>query len=403
MTACSNGIDPCTNTCPSSRCHDPVASERVTVRDLLAHRSGLPRHEFVWLGHPERTRADLVRRLRYLPLSADIRQRWQYTNLGYVAVGHLIDSVGGATWEDFVTTRLLKALGMDRSNVSLADSERLDDVALPHERRAQKVVRIPFRDLGQIGPAGSINSCLDDMLAYVRAQLSPSSEGPFSPAAVAELHGPQVILPEDQTFPESTRFAYGLGWVVGRYRGHRIVEHNGGVDGFLTDCMMLPDDGIGVVVLTNCWSSIGSAIAYRAFDELLGLDPIDWTSRFSERTEAAHAARDQARADERTAARDNGSRQLEAYSGRYEHPGYGSISVEIVDGALVPRFGTLALSLAHQRDDVFELVLLELADQDIRFPLTFITGPGGDIAALTIPFEDEIDSIWFERMSQAGA
>src|SRR5205807_6749400 len=200
-------------------------------------------------------------------------------NLGYITVGHLIDVVAGMSWEEFISTRLLKPLAMDRTNLSVEETKAGDDVARPHEKRDGAIVEIPYRDLSHIGPAGGLNSCIDDMLSYVRVQLSPGEDGPISAAATAEMHAPQIMLPEDKTFPESTRFGYGLGWVVGQYRGHRIVEHNGGVDGFLTDCMMLPDAGIGVMVLTNYWSAMGSCIAYRAFDTLLGLEPIDWSER----------------------------------------------------------------------------------------------------------------------------
>jgi len=387
---------------PEFSMHDPVAGERTTVRDLLSHRSGLPRHEFVWLGHPDRTRADFVRRLRYLPLSADIRQTFQYTNLGYVTVGHLIDVVAGMSWEEFVSTRLLKPLAMDRSNISIAETQAADDTATPHERRDDSIVQIPYRDLAHIGPAGGINSCLDDMLSYVRAHLAPGEEGPISAAAAKEMHAPQITIPEDNTFPESTRFGYGLGWLVGQYRGHRIVEHNGGVDGFLTDCMMLPDEGIGIVVLTNYWSPMGTCIAYRAFDELLGLEPIGWPARMKKLLDAAREARAGARKQSKPAGVGRGARPLEAYAGAFEHPGYGRFSVSVADGRLVPSFGTLDLSLTHTRYDVFELAWHELAEQDIRFPVTFTSGPDGDIDALTIPLEDAADPIRFDRIKQSS-
>ena len=387
---------------PGFAMHDPVATERVTVRDLLSHRSGLPRHEFVWLGHSERTRADLVRRLRSLPLSKDIRQVFQYSNLGYVTVGHLIELTSGMPWEEFVLTRLLKPLGMEHSNLSVADTQRAGDFSQPHERRGEEITRIPFREFDQMGPAGGINSCVDDMLRYVRAQLSGGG-GVFSSHAIMQMHGGQIVIPEDRTFPESTRQAYGLGWLVGQYRGHRIVEHNGGVDGFLTDCMMLPDDGIGVVVLTNLWSFIGPTIAYRAFDALLGLEPVDWSQRMTSRWDAALAGRAQAKEERPRVEGAALLRSLEEYAGDYEHPGYGRMSITVENGALVPRFGTLDLTLTHRHYDVFDLEWHELAEQEIRFALTFLTGPEGDVVALTVPFEEAVEPIRFERQADPRA
>jgi len=387
---------------PGFAMHDPVATERVTVRDLLSHRTGIPRHEFVWLGHPDRSRADLVRRLRYLPANKDIREAFQYSNLGYIAAGHLIEVVSGSTWEEFVSRRLLKPLGMDRSNTSVAETQREDDFSLPHERRAGAIVRIPFREFDQVGPAGGINSCVDDMLSYLAAHLGPGGDV-LSPETLAQLHAPQIVVAEDRSFPETSRFAYGLGWVVGQYRGHRIVEHNGGVDGFLTDCMMLPEDGIGVIVLTNFWSMMGAAVCYRAFDELLGLEPVDWSGRFKERFDAMQAAADQARAERPRVEDAPMLRPPDAYAGSYDHPGYGTVSIAVEGDRLVPAFGTLGLALEHRHFDVFDLKLLELAEQQISFPLTFMTGPGGDVVALTVAFEDDVDPIRFERRPDVGS
>ncbi len=384
---------------PGFAMHDPVATERLTVVDLLSHRSGLPRHEFVWLGHPDRTRADFVARLRHLAPSKDIREAFQYCNLGYITVGHLVEVVTGSTWEEAIAARLLKPLGMDRTNFSVTEVQMSDDFSHPHERRDGRIVRIPFRDMGQVGPAGSINSTVGDMLGWLRANLGGEPDV-ISPATLGHVHMPQITIPEDKTFPESTRLGYGMGWLVGQYRGHRVVEHNGGVDGFLADCMLLPDDGIGVVVLTNCWSGLGPAVAYRAFDDLLGLDPIDWTGRLKERFDALLSGEkptvDRPRVPDAPLLR-----KPEEYAGTYVHPGYGSIEIAAEGERLVPMFGTLELSLEHRHYDVFDLEWHELANQRISFPLTFLTSPDGSVGALTVPFEDLVEPIRFDRRPDA--
>src|SRR5579862_9191851 len=100
---------------PELRLHDAVVTDRLTIVDLLSHRSGLPRHEMVCLGHPDRSRAEVIRRLRYLPLSKDLRQAFQYCNLGYLMAGHAVDELSGMSWEDYLRARLLIPLGMGRS------------------------------------------------------------------------------------------------------------------------------------------------------------------------------------------------------------------------------------------------------------------------------------------------
>ena len=106
---------------PGIRLYDPMVTDRLTIVDLLSHRSGLPRHDLVWIGQPGRSRAEIVRSLRFLPLSRDLRQEFQYCNLGYLVAGHVVEALSGVPWEDFVRARLLEPLRMRRSNLSVAE------------------------------------------------------------------------------------------------------------------------------------------------------------------------------------------------------------------------------------------------------------------------------------------
>ena len=392
---------------PDLRLHDLVATDRLTVVDLLSHRSGLPRHDLAWVGHPDRSRADLVRRLRYLPLSRDLRQEFQYCNLGYLAAGHLVEVLPGVTWEDYLRSRLLGPLGMGRSNLSVADLGADPDHAAGYERRRGVVVSVPPRPIAAMAPAGAINSCASDMARWLLTQLSGGQvdgQAVMSPATVARQQEPHMVLPEDRTFPASTRHAYGLGWMIGRYRDHRLAEHGGGIDGFQTECMLLPDDGIGVVVLTNTSSSaMAPVVAYRVLDELLNLEPLDWFSPFKARFDAAMAGMREARGARRVVAGAPLPRPLDAYAGDYEHPGYGTLTITAEAGTLQPRLGTMDLSLAHRHYETFDLEWHELGDQSHLFPLMFLSDPDGDITALTVPFEPSVGPLRFDRLPDAQA
>ena len=392
---------------PDLRLHDLVATDRLTVVDLLSHRSGLPRHDLAWVGHPDRSRADLVRRLRYLPLSRDLRQEFQYCNLGYLAAGHLVEVLSGVTWEDYLRSRLLGPLGMGRSNLSVADLGADPDHAAGYERRRGVVVSVPPRPIAAMAPAGAINSCASDMARWLLTQLSGGQvdgQAVMSPATVARQQEPHMVLPEDRTFPASTRHAYGLGWMIGRYRDHRLAEHGGGIDGFQTECMLLPDDGIGVVVLTNTSSSaMAPVVAYRVLDELLNLEPLDWFSPFKARFDAAMAGMREARGARRVVASAPRPRPLDAYAGDYEHPGYGTLTITAEAGTLQPRLGTMDLSLAHRHYETFDLEWHELGDQSHLFPLMFLSDPDGDITALTVPFEPSVGPLRFDRLPDAQA
>ncbi|HLM89457.1 MAG TPA: serine hydrolase [Streptosporangiaceae bacterium] len=392
---------------PELRLNDPVVTERLTVIDLLSHRSGLPRHEMVWLGHPGRSRAEVVRRLRFLPLSKDLRQEFQYCNLGYLAAGYTVEMLSGTAWEDYLRTRLLVPLGMGRSNLSADDMTADPDHATAYERRQGVVVPVPQRPVMALAPAGAVNSCAADMARWLLAQLGGGQvdgRAVMSPDTAARQHAPHIVLPEDRTFPASTRHAYGLGWLVGRYRDHRLLEHGGGIDGFQTECMLLPDDGIGVAVMTNTSSSaMAPVVAYRALDELLGLEPIDWFSAFKARFDALMAGMREARGARRVVPDAPLPRPLDAYAGEYEHPGYGALAIVLEGGTLRPRLGTLDLSLEHRHYETFDLEWHELGDQSHLFPLMFVSDPDGDITALTVPFEPSAEPSRFGRLPDARA
>ena len=392
---------------PEIQLDDPVVSDRLTVVDLLSHRSGLPRHEMAWLGHPGRSRAELVRRLRFLPLSKDLRQAFQYCNLGYLAAGYAVEVLSGTPWEDYLRGRLLTPLGMGRSNLSVDEMSADPDHATAYERRQGVVVPVPQRPITALAPAGAINSCAADLTRWLLAQLGDGQldgQAVMSAATVARQHQPHIVLPEDRTFPASTRHAYGLGWVAGSYRGHRLLEHGGGVDGFLTECMLLPDDGIGVAVMTNTTSSVMTpVVAYRILDELLGLEPLDWFSSFKPRYDTIMAGMREARHARRVVPDAPLPRPLDAYAGEYEHPGYGTLTLTLEDGVLRPRLGTLDLSLAHRHYETFDLEWHELGDESHLFPLMFLSDPAGDLTALTVPFESLIEAQRFDRRPDASA
>jgi len=392
---------------PEIQLHDPVVSDRLTVVDLLSHRSGLPRHEMTWLGHPGRSRSELVRRLRFLPLSKDLRQAFQYCNLGYLAAGYAVEALSGTPWEDCLRDRLLTPLGMSRSNLSVEEMTADPDHATAYERRQGAVVSVPQRPIAAMGPAGAINSCAADLARWLLAQLGGGQldgRAVMSPGTVARQHEPHIVLPEDRTFPASTRHAYGLGWLIGRYRDHRLLEHGGGIDGFLTECMLLPDDGIGVAVMANTtMSAITPVVAYRVLDELLGLEPIDWFATFKPRFDTVMTGMREARAARRVVPDAPLPRPLDAYAGVYEHPGYGTLTVTVEGDVLKPRLGTLDLSLAHRHYETFDLEWHELGDQSHLFPLMFLSDPDGDITALTVPFEPLAEPQRFDRRPDASA
>jgi CubicO group peptidase (beta-lactamase class C family) len=390
---------------PEVRLHDANASDRLTIVDLLSHRSGLPRHDLTWVGQPGRSRAEIVRALRFLPLSKDLRQQFQYCNLGYLVAGYVVEALSGVPWEDFARRRLLAPLGMRRTNLSVDEMLADDDHASAYTRRDGVIVQVPQRPLPAIAPAGAINSSAADMARWLLAQLAGGQlDGAtvMSPATAKLQRTPHMVIPGSEELPGLTAYAYGLGWLNGRYREHAIAMHDGGIDGFMTHCVLLPADGIGVAVLTNTSASaMHLTVACRVLDELLGAEPLDVFGYLKPRFDAAMTGARAARAARRVVAGAPPARPLAGYSGAYEHPGYGTIAITLSDGVLKPSLGTMNLSLAHRHYETFDLEWHEMGDQPAVFPLTFLSDPDGDVNALTVQFEPLVEPLRFAKRQDA--
>ncbi len=391
---------------PGVRLHDPFVSDHLTIVDLLSHRSGLPRHDLTWLGQPGRSRAEIVRCLRFLPLSADLREEFQYCNLGYLVAGHVVETLTGVPWEDVVRRGLLEPLGMRRTNLSVDEMLADDDHAAAYTRRDGVIVRVPQRPLPAMAPAGAINSGAADMARWLLAQLAG---GQLDGATVMSANTarrqltPHMLTPGSGEMPGLDEYAYGLGWAIGRYRDHTIAMHAGGIDGFQTHCMLLPADGIGVAVLTNTSAGLMHlVVACRVLDELLGAEPLDVFGFLKPRFDAVMTGSREAKAARRIVPGAPPARPLSAYAGEYEHPGYGTLTIALDGDTLKPSFGTMDLTLAHRHYETFDLEWHEMGDEATVFPLMFASGPDGDVDGLTVGFEPLVEPLRFGRRPDTG-
>lgn len=404
---------------PSFRLAEASVTERLTVRDLVTHRSGLPRHDLVWYGS-DRSREEHLRGLRDLELSADLRERFQYQNLMFMTAGHLAGELAGSSWEELMAERLFEPLGMSETVISRF--EGLPEVAtgynldLPEEAGDEPVREaVPYRVIEAMGPAGSVNSTADDMARWVLFQLgdgtAPGAEGGgdgrriVAETTLQELHTPQTVasLPLAGLIDPamSPYVLYGLGWFVQPYRGHHLVQHGGNIDGFSAMVAFLPREEVGVAVLSNLnGSPLPLAIALSAFDRLLGLEPVDWVTRaelFRDQALASAAEQQASQAQDRVAGTEP-SHPLEAYAGEYRHPAYGAVRVRLEEGSLRAALNGLdELPLEHWHYDVFQASDAPVGG--IRHQ--FLTGPDGRIDRVEVALEPAVEPIVFTREAPA--
>ncbi len=391
---------------PDFRMHDAAATERMTPRDLVTHRSGLPRHDLMWYGSPL-TRRQIYDRLRYLEPSKDFRSTWQYQNIMYMTAGYLAGRVADMPWEDLVRRSIFAPLGMNASNLSVNDSRKTGDYALPYRTEKEEIKEIPFRNIDEIGPAGSINSNVEDMTAYLLMQLDRGKHGgkPFlAESSVRQMHAPQVVMPGESRYKEVGSSSYGLGWMISTYQGRKLVQHGGNIDGFSALVAFLPGENIGTVILTNSnGSQLPGVLSRYTFDRLLGLEPVDWTQRIRGEEKQSKAAQEAAEKKQYTPRRPNTrpSHEIAEYAGDYAHPAYGVVRVEASGADLKATLNVHSSVFKHYHYDVFEAP--ESPGNPLqRSKIQFHTAMDGSVESLSIPFDASLKPVVFPRRPDAA-
>jgi CubicO group peptidase (beta-lactamase class C family) len=388
---------------PDFRLSDPHTTELITPRDLVTHRSGLPRHDLVWYNNTTSTRKDIVQRLAHLEATEPLRAKFQYNNLMYLAAGYLVEHVTGKSWEENIRERILLPLDMTNSNFAVRDSAKTADFALPYEEKGEQVREIAFRNIDLCGPAGSINSSVAEMSHWLMVNLNQGKFGDqqlIQPSTLADIHSPQMPTGVSMERPEISQPIYTLGWMIESYRGHRRVFHAGGIDGFITHVTFLPDDQVGVVVFANLnKTSLPGVLVKNAVDRALNLKTIDWKAEGLALQKKAQESEKEAKAS-RESVRKAGtkpSHPLAEYVGQYEHPGYGVVEVNLHGNRLISVFNAMKIPLEHWHYDVFNAV--EDATDEIlsNKKFNFATDVNGNISSVAVRFDDGANEIIFSK------
>jgi len=364
--------DPVYQRLPGFVMYDPYVSHEMTIRDLLTHRSGMGLGEGDLLFWPPSTytREEIIYKLRFMKPASSFRSHYAYDNLLYMTAGQIIPAVTGVSWDDYVRQHIFAPLGMDHSNVSNATFKAGDDYAFPHSRVEGKSQVIHFEVLDNAGPAGSINSCAADMAKWVQLQLNRGKfvdrDGRlFSEEQSKQMWSPQTILPTGNVPPPlaalRANFAdYALGWGLRDYHGRKLVGHTGGVAGFVSRVMLVPEENLGVVVLTNAEEGGAfDSILYHVLDHYFNLPPTDWIAAFktAKDTQEKGAAETMKKAESARVADSKPSLPLEKYAAVYNDAWYGPITIRMENGGLVITFDhtpTMVGDLQHWQYDTFK-------------------------------------------------
>ncbi len=369
--------DPVRKHVPYFHLADPEADRKVTLRDLVCHRTGLLSHDLLWYRSPW-SQEEIIRRAGRLPLDKPFRSAFLYQSTMFTAAGRAVAAASGVSWADFVQKRLLDPLEMTGAVLTTTAMVKVPDHASPHrfDHRGQPEV-IPFYPIEAADPAGSLHASARDMAKWLRFQLGDGTAGGrriVSARALAETHTPQIEIPIDrldrQLFPETRKMSYGMGWVLQDHRGHNLIQHAGAIDGFRAHLTMVPESRLGIVLLNNLHHTrMNIALSNGLLDLLLGLEKKDWNTIVKAAVLKEQAARDE-EDHQRLERRHPNTRptlELAAYAGRYDHPAYGTVRVSLGAGELVWQWNDFRKALEHFHYDTFTLPIEIMGEPEVTF------------------------------------
>lgn len=388
-------------------------TNNVTLRDMMSHRTGLPRHDFSWYLFPTSSRDSLIQRIQYLEPTYPLRRQWQYNNFMFVAQGAIIEKLTNKSWEQNVKEKILQPLNMNNTVFSIADMQKSTDAALGYGVKKDSLINhLPYYNINSAGPAGSINSNVMEMSNWLMTWINGgkfNGKEILSPIFSQEAISSQTIigagLPTKEK-PDVYFSTYGFGWMLSSYKGHYRVEHGGNIDGFSASTCFFPTDSIGIVVLANQdGSAVPGIVRNLISDRLFGKPYFNW----NDDTRATYLKAIQQAKDankSKTSSQKQGtkpSHQLNEYEGLYNNPGYGNFDVFLKNDSLFASTPGKLLYLKHYHYDVFSPYLMQNGEFDTseenNFKIEFNTGVNGDIESLNaIGFEAPSIQLVFKKI-----
>jgi CubicO group peptidase (beta-lactamase class C family) len=397
---------------PSIHFYNDYLDQTVTLRDMLAHRTGITRHDSIWYMAPD-SRKELFAKLKFMEPKEAPRTVFLYNNMMYAAAGYLIEIQSGKTWEDFVRERIFAPLEMTNTIYSIAEMTGKPDfgVAYTEKRDSFEIYKIPYyEDTAGMAPAGAIVSNIEDMSHWLIALMN---DGKFKgkqvlPSSVLKATLQPAIaqpntLPEVRGWWEILNTSYGMGRWITSYRGHLLAYHGGDLDGFHSQVSFMPQENIGVLVavIGNHAAILYNLVSYNVYERLLGMDQTPWTKRWLDiRLKGKKAGTEsRAKAGLDQVKNTKPSHPLSEYVGEYEHPAYGLLKIGMKDGALQYDFHKMAFPMSHYHYDRFDTPDDEHYGKS---SVNFLTNPQGDVDRAVMSL-DEAEATFTRRAEKLDA
>jgi len=271
---------------PYFKLYNNYVTGEMTIRDLLCHRSGLKTFsgDLLWY-ETNYTTKEVIERARFLKPEYGFRTHFGYSNIMFSAAGQIIPKVTGIEWKDYVRNHFFKTLGMKSSLLSVSEIKPNMNIAMPHHTAADiKPLPIKYMQWDNVAPAAAIISNVEDMSQWLILQMNRGiykGDTILDAKEVWEMHSTQT--PDNSSeawikyFPTKHFSTYGLGWSLFDFQGVKVVNHGGGADGMISQTMFVPEEKIGIVVLTNSVNYLPSAMMYYIIEDYFGDTSKDWS------------------------------------------------------------------------------------------------------------------------------
>lgn len=412
--------EPVRNYLPELKFFNNDMNNSITMRDMMSHRTGLPRHDLSWYLNPSDNRDSLLQRIQFMEPTYRPKEKYQYNNFMFFAQGYVVEKFSRQSWEKNMLDKIFKPLGMTRSNMPYSAVKADSNLASPYSYSTDSTIKkVPHYNIGGMGPAGAVYSSVLDMSKWVQAWIYGGKYNGqtvvpavhFKEATSGQMTTGAGIPEQDVAFMSGGD--YGFGWTLSSYRGHYQVEHGGAIDGFIATTAFFPNDSIGIVVLSNQDSRTVPAIVRRILiDRALGLSPIDWNKRNLDAVAKAKAATAAAGANTKPVTVRSAQRMshsLAAYEGLYTHPAYGTYDVFVQHDSLWLRTSRNTYWLNNWHYDFFypvEIIAGEKIDTSAQGgqSFRFNTNISGDIESLqAFGFEAPNIQLVFSKAAKAKA
>jgi CubicO group peptidase (beta-lactamase class C family) len=348
---------------PEFHLYNPAVTRELKIRDLFIHNSGVGNADFLW-SVMNISSDEILRKMQLVEPSYSLRSSFIYQNILYLAAGKVIEKIAGQKWEDFIQARIFQPLGMRRT-FSTLKSIKNPNQSKPHYLVNGSIKVIEATSADQVGPAGSVYSCIDDISKWVVCMLDSSKyEGGrlLKPNTWTELFKPQVIVPAGQFYPtmkiiKPNWTTYGLGWFQHDYKGKKINYHTGSLAGEIAIHGQLPDAKLGIYVFGNYdHAELRHALVYKAFDLFALGGNRDWSAEFLTLYNGIkeNGEKEEKDFEAKRVANTNPSKLLADYAGKYADPLYGEVEVTLVGNKLfVNANNFLKATLGHWHYDTF--------------------------------------------------